>query len=510
MRSSGLGGAALLVLLTGAARGAPLSASFTVTRQPGAEDCPDAAALDAAVAHLLGAPASDVAARAAVQADVAFTRGALGYEATLRLRGAKQGERTLTDTGPTCAALGRAVGITMALLLDAPEDGAAPPPVVVAPAPRAAPKTAAFVSLTGGAALRVVGPASIVGGLELELGVGRRARLLAGGQYVAPRATAFDVGSVDVSLLAGRAGACGVLNDPLSAVHVSLCALVSGGQLRGAGSGFQTSKDATLTWLAFGGGLRAQTIVRGRWLLGAAADLEAPASKYTFSIEKVGTAFRSRPVVGMLQLGVGGLEIQGDVARLICPEKSPRLSSNGRGSNRSLMTMTLDEIYEKHADFVWRCLRRQGVAPDDASDAIQEVFLVVHRTLDGFQGRSSLPTWLLFLAICRSVQPMRIAGSAPTTATRCRRRPRCGSRTSIGARIAARRALRYPNARLSVAVSRRSSRRWTADPARASPALRDRGSDGRGDQPGARAAARDGVLAAAAGARSVQARGGAS
>jgi RNA polymerase sigma-70 factor, ECF subfamily len=63
--------------------------------------------------------------------------------------------------------------------------------------------------------------------------------------------------------------------------------------------------------------------------------------------------------------------------------------------------MTLEEIYGKYADFVWRALRRQGVPPDDSADAIQEVFLVVHRTLDGFEGRSALSTWLF--TICRSV-----------------------------------------------------------------------------------------------------------
>lgn len=63
--------------------------------------------------------------------------------------------------------------------------------------------------------------------------------------------------------------------------------------------------------------------------------------------------------------------------------------------------MTLEEIYGRHADFVWRALRRQGVPEDEAGDAIQEVFLTVHRTLQGFEGRSSLPTWLY--TICRSV-----------------------------------------------------------------------------------------------------------
>ncbi len=63
--------------------------------------------------------------------------------------------------------------------------------------------------------------------------------------------------------------------------------------------------------------------------------------------------------------------------------------------------MTLEEIYAHHADFVWRCLRRQGVPREDAADAIQEVFLAVHRTLKSFEGRSSVRTWLF--TICRSV-----------------------------------------------------------------------------------------------------------
>src|SRR3954469_2620362 len=63
--------------------------------------------------------------------------------------------------------------------------------------------------------------------------------------------------------------------------------------------------------------------------------------------------------------------------------------------------MTLREIYERHADFAWRCLRRHGVSDDDAPDAVQDVFLAVHRTLAGFEGRSSVRTWLF--TICRSV-----------------------------------------------------------------------------------------------------------
>jgi RNA polymerase sigma-70 factor (ECF subfamily) len=63
--------------------------------------------------------------------------------------------------------------------------------------------------------------------------------------------------------------------------------------------------------------------------------------------------------------------------------------------------MTLEEIYEKHADFVWRTLRRMGVPEDDLGDALQGVFLAVHRALSQFEGRSSITTWLF--TVCRSV-----------------------------------------------------------------------------------------------------------
>ena len=63
--------------------------------------------------------------------------------------------------------------------------------------------------------------------------------------------------------------------------------------------------------------------------------------------------------------------------------------------------MTLEEIYEKHADFVWRTLRRMGVPEDDLGDALQGVFLAAHRALAQFEARSSITTWLF--TVCRTV-----------------------------------------------------------------------------------------------------------
>src|SRR5689334_22113093 len=63
--------------------------------------------------------------------------------------------------------------------------------------------------------------------------------------------------------------------------------------------------------------------------------------------------------------------------------------------------MTVESIYELHADFVFRTLRALGVPSRDVGDAVQEVFLAVQRTLAGFEGRCSMKTWLF--TICRSV-----------------------------------------------------------------------------------------------------------
>jgi len=51
-------------------------------------------------------------------------------------------------------------------------------------------------------------------------------------------------------------------------------------------------------------------------------------------------------------------------------------------------------IYEAHFPFVWRTVRRLGIAPGTVDDLVQEVFLVVHRRLGDFEGRSSIKTWL--------------------------------------------------------------------------------------------------------------------
>jgi RNA polymerase sigma-70 factor (ECF subfamily) len=56
------------------------------------------------------------------------------------------------------------------------------------------------------------------------------------------------------------------------------------------------------------------------------------------------------------------------------------------------------ELVELHSDRVYRALRRFGLAPDEAGEVAQEVFLRAWRGLSGFEGRSQLSTWLYRIA----------------------------------------------------------------------------------------------------------------
>jgi RNA polymerase sigma-70 factor (ECF subfamily) len=57
------------------------------------------------------------------------------------------------------------------------------------------------------------------------------------------------------------------------------------------------------------------------------------------------------------------------------------------------------EVYESCAKLVWRNLRRLGVPEPALEDAAQDVFLVVHRRLPEFEGRSSLRTWIFGIVL---------------------------------------------------------------------------------------------------------------
>ena len=59
----------------------------------------------------------------------------------------------------------------------------------------------------------------------------------------------------------------------------------------------------------------------------------------------------------------------------------------------------LRALYVAYAPLVWRSLRRLGVDEAQLDDAVQDVFLVVHRRWRQFERRSSMKTWIVGIAV---------------------------------------------------------------------------------------------------------------
>jgi len=60
---------------------------------------------------------------------------------------------------------------------------------------------------------------------------------------------------------------------------------------------------------------------------------------------------------------------------------------------------TFDRVYEECFDFVWRTVRRLGIVDAGVDDVVQDVFLVVHRRLADFEGRSSIKSWVFAITV---------------------------------------------------------------------------------------------------------------
>ncbi len=73
---------------------------------------------------------------------------------------------------------------------------------------------------------------------------------------------------------------------------------------------------------------------------------------------------------------------------------------------RAAAKRTFDDVYDANVDFMWRSARRLGVGDHAVDDVVQQVFMVVHRRLAAFEGRSSVKTWL-FSILLRVVQDER-------------------------------------------------------------------------------------------------------
>jgi RNA polymerase sigma-70 factor, ECF subfamily len=78
------------------------------------------------------------------------------------------------------------------------------------------------------------------------------------------------------------------------------------------------------------------------------------------------------------------------------PENAPQQPAAVRAVPETGLVFA--DVYESQFSFVWRCALRLGAPADSVDDIVQETFIVVHRRLAEFEGRSTIKTWLFGIA----------------------------------------------------------------------------------------------------------------
>lgn len=281
---------------------------LSVTREPGAEGCPDSDALSEHVNRVRGLQAT----RATGTYHVTFSFRAGVYRAAIRF-GGTQAQRVLRDRGSTCASLEQATALTLALLLDSdasalpaeeeePPLRVEPPPAPPQPPPpepdHEQPKpSAAHVSLLlsagGGALSGVVNP--IAPAVTGELGLSTaRFRAHVGVLWVPEQTLDLAPGTVNETLFSGVARMC------LSAwqgqrSRLDLCSGIYAGLVSVEANGYTRNDDAKKPWLALPLELAFLTTSSPIGVeLGASALV--PLRRSDFSIDNLGVAYESWPV----------------------------------------------------------------------------------------------------------------------------------------------------------------------------------------------------------------------
>jgi hypothetical protein len=346
---AGLGFAVLVSASAHAQRGSRFSLEWTAPA-----GCPDGDRVRQHAEALLGGPIEPRLSRP-LGARGTVTRTGDSFALDLAtIDGELRGERHLA--APTCQELAAAAALIVALAVDpkavaargnateseggattpaAPPESATasnpPPPAAnAAPVPTSPVATNRAPRTAPGPGIRVMGftEAALAGdvgtlpgpsiGPSLSGGVGLgRFRVRLGASYFVPRfaeaAPVVDKGTRggDVSLFAVNLAGCYAVFTP-RALELGVCAMVEGGALFAAGSGFDHSKDATTPWLGAGGSTEMTIPVTHALTVRVAVGAIAPFARSTVRFsENTGDVTQMRDihrpgsVAGRAALGVG-------------------------------------------------------------------------------------------------------------------------------------------------------------------------------------------------------------
>jgi RNA polymerase sigma-70 factor (ECF subfamily) len=87
---------------------------------------------------------------------------------------------------------------------------------------------------------------------------------------------------------------------------------------------------------------------------------------------------------------------------VLAPADSPASGSGG-----PIELPDFASLYDAHFAFVWRLAANSRVPSSYLDDVVQETFLVIHRKLPSFEGRSSLRTWIASITRNTALEFMR-------------------------------------------------------------------------------------------------------
>lgn len=245
-----------------------------------------------------------------------FDRNGREYLADVQFRGAKPGERRLSDRGSECTSLEDAVAVSVALLLDreqqrreeAPSAALRAVPTIKISRGRVVLPTARntsrawFVAAKTGPVWGTTGGPSVAVALDVGVVWNKQWQLELGASHVAPKTIGYGPGEVTVSMWAAEVRGCKHWG---RSFFVGVCAASTLGRLHGTGQGFDESGAANLIWSAVGGSLLVQRELGSRWSVGLEANAWRPLSGYSFRVENAGNVWNSSEIWSALAVRLG-------------------------------------------------------------------------------------------------------------------------------------------------------------------------------------------------------------
>lgn len=83
----------------------------------------------------------------------------------------------------------------------------------------------------------------------------------------------------------------------------------------------------------------------------------------------------------------------------VAPIDRPFSGAAGEAVSGAFPIVPFADVFREQSAFVFRLLRRLGVPDADLDDATQDVFLIVHRSLDRYEERSHMRAWLYRICV---------------------------------------------------------------------------------------------------------------